>query len=319
MNREQNREVPVFLFTGFLESGKTTFIRDTLNDYEFIGNDRVLLIVCEEGVEEYDEIKLGRRKISVEKVENPEELTQEYLKKCDELHNPQKVMIEYNGTWNLDPFLKEETYPEGWILAQVISTVDAGSYLMYWNNMRSMIMEQLKLSDLVILNRCDETTKKNDFRRNIKMFNNKAQIAYEAKPGFQGPLPDEGLPFDIDADVIDIHMDDYGIWFTDAMDNAKKYDGKVVRFDALVFKPPKYGSGVFVPGRFAMTCCADDMTYMGMLCKYPDTDSLNDKDWVTVTARIKREFVKEYRGKGPVLYAQSVIPAEKPDDILVYF
>lgn len=313
-----SREVPVFLFTGFLESGKTTFIRDTLEDREFIGNDKVLLIVCEEGMEEYDEAGLAKRKVAVEFVENYEDLSLEYFRKCDELHKPGKVMIEYNGTWNLDPVMKEEYYPKEWILAQVISTVDASTYPVYWNNMRSMIMEQLKLSDVIILNRCDETTKKNDFRRNIKMFNVRAQIAYEAKEGFVGELPDEGLPFDIDADIIDISLEDYGIWFVDAMDNPKKYDGKVVRFQALVFKPPKYGSGIFVPGRFAMTCCADDMTYMGMLCKYPETDRLQDKEWVSVTARVKREFVKEYRGKGPVLYASSVEAAEKPEDILVY-
>lgn len=319
MEEDMNREIPVFLFTGFLESGKSTFIADTLNDREFIGKDRVLLIVCEEGMVEYDDVELSKRNIFIEKIEEYEELTAEYLKKCDELHNPQKVIIEYNGTWSIDPLLIEENYPDGWILAQVITTVDASTYSMYWNNMRSMIVEQLKLSDLVILNRCDETTKKNEFRRNVKMINNKAQIAYEAKPGFVGSLPDEGLPFDIDADVIDIHNDDYGLWFTDCMDNAKKYDGKIVKFNALVFKPPKYGKGLFVPGRFAMTCCADDMTYMGMLCKYKDTDSLNDKDWVCVTAKIKREFVKEYRGRGPVLYATSVEKAEQPDDMLVYF
>lgn len=313
------KEIPVFLFTGFLESGKTTFIRDTLNDREFMANEKALLIVCEEGMEEYDDMELSKRKVSIERVENFEDITSEFLEKCDELHSPQKVMIEYNGTWNLEPLMKEENYPKGWILAQVISTVDATTYKMYWDNMRSMIMEQLKLSDLVILNRCDENTKKNEFRRNIKMFNRRAQVAYEAKPGFVGELPDEGLPFDIEADVIEIDLEDYGIWFTDAMDNSKKYDGKVVKFDALVFKPPKYGSGLFVPGRFAMTCCADDMTYMGMLCKYKDTDKLNDKDWITVTAKIKREFVKEYRGKGPVLYALSVEEAEKPDDIIVYF
>ncbi len=312
------REVPVFLFTGFLESGKTSFIKDTLEDKQFIGGDKVLLIVCEEGMEEYDELELARRKIYVERVEELEEITAEYLAKCEEIHKPDKVMIEYNGTWVIDPIIDEDNYPDIWILAQVISTVDATTYGMYWSNMRSMIVEQVKLADLVILNRCDANTKKNEFRRNIKMINSKAQIAYEAHPDFNGPLPDEGMPFDMDADIVDIGMEDYGIWFTDAMDNPKKYDGKVVRFQALVFKPPKYGSGIFVPGRFAMTCCADDMTYLGMLCKYADTDSLNDKDWVTVTAKVKREFVKEYRGKGPVLYATGIEKTPQPDDMLVY-
>ena len=132
------REVPVFLFTGFLESGKTSFIKDTLEDKQFIGGDKVLLIVCEEGMEEYDELELARRKIYVERVEELEEITAEYLAKCEEIHKPDKVMIEYNGTWVIDPIIDEDNYPDIWILAQVISTVDATTYGMYWSNMRSM-------------------------------------------------------------------------------------------------------------------------------------------------------------------------------------
>ena len=47
------KQVPVYLFTGFLESGKTKFAQQTLEDASFNNGDRILLLVCEEGVEEY--------------------------------------------------------------------------------------------------------------------------------------------------------------------------------------------------------------------------------------------------------------------------
>ena len=209
--------------------------------------------------------------------------------------------------------------PEEWTLAQVISTVDATTFNMYWTNMRSIIIEQLSLSDMVILNRCTNETKRNEFRKCVKIFNQKAQIGYEAAEGFEDALKEEELPFDINADIIEIDDDDYGMWFVDAMDNPKKYDGKVVKFNAMVYKPPKYPNTCFVPGRFAMTCCADDISFMGMLCKSNTEILFNDKDWVTVTAKIRREFLKEYRGKGPVLHLISAEKSTKPEDDLVYF
>lgn len=314
----KKREVPVFLFTGFLESGKTSFIQDSLNDRGFFNGEKTLLILCEEGEVEYDEVAYSKKNIFIEKVEEQIGLTAEFYQKCDDLHKPERVMIEYNGMWQLEPVL-DDNMPEEWELVQVISTVDATTFPMYWNNMRSLVMEQLSLSDLVILNRCTDKTKRNDFRRSIKLFNKKAQIGYEAAEGFEDALKEEQLPFDIDAPIIDIDDDDYGIWYMDIMDNPRKYEGKKVKFNALVFKPKNYPPTSFVPGRFAMTCCADDIQYMGLLCKSAELEGCNDKDWVTVTASIKREFAKEYRGKGPVLYASSIEKGVKPEDDLVYF
>lgn len=314
----KNREIPVFLFTGFLESGKTSFIKDSLNDKGFFNGEKTLLILCEEGEVEFDEVEYSKKNIFIEKVDSQEKLTLDFYKKCDDLHQPERVMIEYNGMWQLEPVL-DDNMPEEWELAQVISTVDATTFPMYWGNMRSLVMEQLSLSDLVILNRCTNETKRNDFRRSVKLFNKKAQIGYEAAEGFEDALQVEELPFDLNADIIDIEDDDYGIWYMDVMDNAKKYDGKVVRFNALVFRPKNYSASTFVPGRFAMTCCADDIQYMGIICKNAELEGLQDKDWITVTALIKREFAKEYRGKGPVLYAKSIEKGVKPQDDLVYF
>lgn len=317
MNNEE-REVPVYLFTGILESGKTSFINDTLRDPGFSRGEKTVLIVCEEGVEEYDSVELSKKNVFIESVENKEDLTEAFFEKCEKFYTPERVMIEYNGMWEMDG-VDEDKMPEEWVLAQVISTVDATTFNMYWTNMRSIVIEQLSLADMVILNRCTNDTKRNDFRRCVKLFNKKAQIGYEAAEGFENMLQEEELPFDIDADIIEIEDDDYGIWFMDAMDNAKKYDGKVVKFKAMVYKPPKYPNTCFVPGRFAMTCCADDISFMGMLCKGNKEITFNDKEWVVVTAKIRREFLKEYKGKGPVLHLISAEKSSKPEDELVYF
>lgn len=314
------REVPVYLFTGLLESGKTSFIRDTLNDRGFHRGEKTLVILCEEGMEELDEAELARKNVFCEHIEDQEQLTAEFFEKCEALHEPQRVMIEYNGMWKLES-VTEGTLPTAWVLAQVISFVDATTFTMYWNNMRSILMEQLSLSDMVILNRCTNETKRSDFRRCVKLFNKKAQIGYEAAQGFEDALQEEELPYDLDADVVEIEDDDYGIWYMDAMDNPKKYDGKVVRFNAMVYHPPKYPANCFVPGRFAMTCCADDITFMGMLCKCVKGQEIHyaDKEWVKVTAKMKREFLREYKGKGPVLYLVGAEKTPKPEEELVYF
>ena len=103
------------------------------------------------------------------------------------------------------------------------------------------------------------------------------------------------------------------------MDNPKKYDGKTIKFLALVYNPDKMKKGVFVPGRFAMTCCVEDITFIGFKCKYPDSDKIPHKSWIEITTKVKVEFAKEYRGKGPVLYPVEIKPAKKPEDELVYF
>lgn len=132
---------------------------------------------------------------------------------------------------------------------------------------------------------------------------------------------EEELPFDINADVIEISDADYALWFMDCMENPKKYDGKKVHFLGLVYNPKdgKLKRGVIVPGRFAMTCCVEDITFLGMMCKTGMENTPEHRSWIDLTARIKVEFAREYKGKGPILYPIEMKPAEKPQDELVYF
>ena len=313
------QEIPIYLFTGFMDSGKTTLIKETLLENGFADQGKSLIICCEDGEVEYDEAELKKINASLVMVENEEDFTADFLNAINMKYLPDQVFIEYNGTWGMDT-LTETELPRGWMVVQSLATVDATTFDMYLANMRTMIMEQLFQADVVIFNRCDDNTPKGKFRRSVKALNRKAQIVYERADGTIDEGDNEELPYDITQDFIDLSDADYGLWYLDAMDNPKRYDGKTVKFLALVYNPDKMRKkGMFVPGRFAMTCCAADIQFVGFKCKYPKADEIAHKSWITITAKVKVEFAKEYRGKGPVLYPVSIEPAEKPEDELVYF
>lgn len=310
-------EIPVYLFTGFMDSGKTTLIKETLLENGFADQGKSLIICCEDGEEEFDENELKKINVQIAFVESEEEFTEGKLQELQNTYQPDQIFIEYNGTWGMDKIL-EMKMPQGWVIVQSLATADATTFEMYLTNMRSMIMEQLFMADVVIFNRCEEDTDRGKFRRNVKSWNRKAQIVYERSDGTVDDRPEE-LPFDTSANDLEISDADYAIWYMDALDNPKKYEGKTVSFLALVYNPDKLKKGIFVPGRFAMTCCIDDVTFIGFKCKYPQEEQIPHKSWIKITAEVRVEFAREYKGKGPVLYPISIEKAEKPEDELVYF
>lgn len=301
-----------------MDSGKSSLIRETLIEGDFSENGNTLLILCEDGEIEFKEEELLKANTKLAMVEEEEDFTSEKLAELGRDYCPDQVFIEYNGTWQMSTFL-ELDLPKNWVLVQSLATVDATTFELYLANMRAMIMEQLFAADVVIINRCTDDTPKGKFRRAIKVLNRKAQIAYEREDGTMDENDMEELPYDLDQETIEITDMDYGIWYMDALDDPKKYEGKKVQFLALVYRPEKMKKNVFIPGRFAMTCCADDITFVGFKCKYSRAAEIPHKSWIKITAEMRNEFAMEYRGKGPVLYAVEVEKAEKPEDELIYF
>jgi uncharacterized membrane protein YcgQ (UPF0703/DUF1980 family) len=250
-------------------------------------------------------------------IESEEDLTDDKLGEINLSYLPDQVFIEYNGTWKMDTLMDREM-PRGWVLVQSLATVDATTFEMYIQNMRQMIMEQLFPADVVIFNRCDDSTDKGRYRRIVKAQNRKTQLVYERADGTIDEREEE-LPFDLSQDTIEISDADYAIWYMDCLENTKRYVGKKISFLALVYNPDKLKKGIFVPGRFAMTCCVEDVTFIGFKCKYDKENEIPHKSWINITAEVKEEFALEYKGKGPVLYPVSIEPAQKPIDELVYF
>ena len=151
------------------------------------------------------------------------------------------------------------------------------------------------------------------------MVNQEAQIVFEDSNGEVNEIMEEELPYDLKQDVIELDEEGFAIWYMDSLDHPKRYDGKTVRFMAQVLKPEKFPKGYFVPGRMAMTCCADDMAFLGFACEYAGTDSLTNKQWVMVTASITIQYFEDYKGEGPVLHAKEVTSCKAPKNEVLSF
>ena len=315
--QEEEIRVPIYLMTGFLESGKTSFLRFTMEQDYFVIPERTLLIVCEEGETEYDREALALVNTVVEVVEDEAEFTPQLLNAMEIAYSPARVIIEYNGMWQVSRF-EEMQLPAGWGIGQHITTVDGSTFQMYMTNMKSQFMDMVRHADMVLFNRCRPDDPLATYRRGIKVANQSAEVIFEDEEGEIDVFQDS-MPFDMDAEVIEIAPEDYGIWYVDAMDHPDKYENKTVRFKGRVIKPKDLKAKYFVPGRMAMTCCADDTTFIGYICRSPYTSKLKAGQWVEVTAKIAVEQQKLYQGYGPVLYAEHVELCQPLEEEMVYF
>ena len=312
--------IPLYLFTGFLDAGKTSFIQETMADPRFSSDgEKTLLLLCEEGEEEYDKEKFaGGENVTIVTVSDQSEMTAQYLRNLTAKYHSDRVVLEYNGMWPMSVLITN--MPRNWQLYQHIMVADAGSFALYNANMRSLIVERLASAEMVLFNRCSADTDKDELHRIVRSTNRRTDIIYEYPDGsVEYDEIEDPLPFDLDANPVEIAPDDFGLWYMDVTDDPQKYAGKRVKFLAQVAQSPRVPKGSFAAGRFVMTCCVEDITFVGLVCKYEKAATLNSRDWVTITAKVKIEYAAIYGGKGPVLVAESIEPAEKPEQEVVYF
>lgn len=313
---DEEMQIPVFVFTGFLESGKTTMVHEWLDEEYFQDGRKTVVIVCEQGEKEYDEEKLAKKNISVVYVENKEDFTEEFLQNINKKYQPANILLEHDCMSKFDDTFGIE-FPEGWYIEDVITTIDASTFDVYMKNMGAVMSEQFRYSSLVIINRCNENTRKANLRANIKAINPPATIMFMNEDGSYDNA-DTMLPFDFNADVIEISDIDYGLWYIDAMENTERYDGKTIKFKGMAVRPSNFPRTAFVCGRKAMTCCSDDLTFLKVLCLSKQCVKFKNNSWLTITADIS---YRDNDGQGlvPVLNIKSAEPAEEPETELVYF
>lgn len=314
-SKKETKTIPVYLINGFLESGKTEFIKFTLSQPYFKSSQNTLLLVCEEGEIDYEAKLLKETKTFMEVIEEEEDFCPKNLMELEQKYRPERIIIEYNGMWNM----KDMRLPKHWSIGQQITNINARSFPMYYTNMKSMVAEMVRNSELIIFNRCDGIKELSNYKRNIKAINQRAEIVFEDANGEVNEMLEEELPYDINQPVIELDNLGFGIWYLDSLDHLERYEGKTIRYVAQVLKPKSFPKDYFVPGRLAMTCCADDMAFLGFACEYEGTDRLKEKSWIKITAKIAREYWPDYEGEGPVLHALKVEETKEPKDPVISF
>lgn len=311
-------ELPVYLFTGFLEAGKTKFIQETLEDKRFHKGERTLLILCEEGVEEYAPDQFCAPNVFLRTVEDEADFTAENLSAMQREVNPERILIEYNGMWMLDTLYSN--MPEGWIVAQEFLFCDATTFLTYNANMRQLMVDKIKSAELVVLNRYRADMDRMAMHKVIRGVSRRCDIAYEYADGkVEYDDIEDPLPFDIEAPVVNIEDRDYAIWYRDMSEETKKYNGKTVRFKGRCLVRKNVPKGSFIIGRHIMTCCVEDIQFAGIICNWDKADSIRDDEWVILTAKLENKFHRAYGRKGPVLTVLSVEETEKPEEAVATF
>lgn len=310
-------DVLLYLMTGFLDSGKTQFLKFTLEQEYFQIEGRTLLILCEEGEEEYDAQEMEKYHVVLERIRKQTDLTEGWLREMNLKYQPERVVIEYNGMWKVNDF-EQIKLPEGWAIEQKLTTVDASTFQMYLTNLKPLFVEMVRNSEMVLFNRCTDKKPLPGYRRSVKVVSPQAEVIFEGEQGELDNIFEDDVPYNLKAPVIEVRSEDYGIWYVDMMDNPDRYKGKSVEFTAKVLKPRGFPSKVFLPGRMAMTCCADDTTFLGYVCKSAYAPKLKPGQWVTVRAKVGFGRLSIYRGTGPVLVAEHIELAD-PIEELVYF
>ncbi len=309
------QQIPVYSFTGFLDAGKTKFIQETLEDPRFNAGERTLVLIFEEGEEEYDLSTYPEKNVYLE-VLDQQTVTEEELLALQKKYKAERVVAELNGMQLVADLYNR--FPRSWAIAQEVMFADATTFMAYNSNMRNLVMDKLVGAQMVVFNRLEPGQDTMPLHKLARAANRRIDILYDYTDGttkfddVQDPLP-----FDINAPVIQIKDEDFALWYRDVTEEPEKYTGKTVSFKAQVAMLRRQKEGMFAPGRFVMTCCVEDIQFCGIPCRYAEAKALESRSWVQVTATVSAEKHPLYKGDvGPVLTATEVargVPAADPD------
>ena len=307
------QQIPVYAFTGFLDSGKTKFIQETLEDPRFNAGERTLVLIFEEGEEEYDLSTYPYKNVYLEVLDQQTVSTEE-LKALQKKYKAERVVAELNGMQQVgDLYMR---FPSQWAIAQEVMFADSTTIMAYNANMRNLVMDKLVGAQMVVFNRMTPGADVMPFHKLARAANRRIDILYDYTDGTtKFDEIEDPLPFDINAPVIEVKDEDYALWYRDVSEEPEKYSGKTVRFKAQVAMLRRDKNNMFAPGRFVMTCCVEDIQFCGIPCRYDEASKLESRSWVMVTAKITAEEHPLYKGDvGPMLTALSVETGAQPAD-----
>ena len=310
--------LPVFLFTGFLDGGKTTFIQSMLEDPAFNEGQRTLVLLCEEGEEELLPARFSINNVTIRPVDELAALTPNNLSLWQRKAAATRIIIEYNGMWQMNDLF--DRLPENWGIAQETMLVDASTIAAFNANMRQLVVDKLTTAELVIFNRVEPDQDRMELHKLVRGVSRGAQIVYDLTDGTSEEDDiEDPLPFDLNADIVEIDDKDYALFYRDLVDEPEKYEGKTVRYKGLCANNMRMPKDTFLAGRHIMTCCEADIAYCPLVCRWDRAKLVKHKSWGIVEGTINEKFSNIYGKKGPVVTVHSFAPATEPEQPVATF
>ena len=295
----------IYIFNGFLDSGKTTFLQDTVLNTDFCDDEKTVIVVSAEGEIEYKQEEIESRNCDLVYIDSEEDFTYEFFDNLKEKYNPTQVLIELNGMYMINRILAASK-PEGWDVVQVLTTINAQTFNLYVNNMRSLVYNQVVHSDLVIFNRVDDSMKKSFLRNTVKAINGSVQIIYEKEDGTVNTLEDDELPFDTSSSYLEIADHDFGLFCMDMIDHPETYHHKTIKLRGKFIGLDKQIPNGFILGREAMVCCADDTSLVGMVCVHQSAKQFIPNEWLELEGLVELKYDSDVGGDICILYVTDI-------------
>ena len=309
----------VYFFTGFLDSGKTSVICSWIDGENFRGH-KIVVINTEEGEEEYSSENYPNADPVIINCD-ADGVTKELTFDIEARHKPDIVFIEWNGSVSPAEFFDKVDVPQRWALAAAVVVVDCSTYSEYYKNMQTFFADYYRFCDTVIFNRVDpETDNIPKLRGSVKSVNPSISINFLSKENEIIRIEDH-LPYDLSKSPCEIAADDFGLFYTDALDNVDRYNGKRVVLIGQAEILREFRGRAFVLQRQAYTCCAADIGLMGVLCMYDIKSNFPAGQWLKVTGQV-RYFEDEQNGQKvavPCLTVENYVVTSKPDNDVIYF
>lgn len=299
------RTFPAVVVHGILESGKTKFIVDSLRNEDFGDLGKVLILSMEEGEEEYDPAELAKYNACVYTFASQEEFTVEKINELIKVNKPHAVFFEMNAMWDQDKI----KFPPYILVEQSFTIIDASTFKVYFNNMRQKFVDMITASDIVIMNRAEDTAEMAGYKRNLRLVNKDATILALGEDDKPIRFTDE-LPYKL-GDEMKIEDGDFGIFYIDTFENRSRYEGKIVEFDCMTVTSRKLPKNTFIAGRLAMTCCANDIQLLGHLCAMNQPMPVVNKQWIHLRARV--HYLDEQGEEEPQIVLEYLSSHEIPE------
>ena len=276
-----NNDIPIFLFNGFLDSGKTTLIKEIIEGESAYRGFNTLIIAFEDGETEYDEVWIKNNEVNVVIVEDDEYKDDLFFFELVKKYHPKQIVMELNAFVDF----AEMKLPRNFAVYQEVTLFDASRFELYYNNMKPLINRMVQYSSLIVFNRCINNDNLGRYRRYIRAFNKNGNVAFENNDGKLTTILNEDLPYDINRDKINIDDKDFPIWYLDITECYDKYEGKEIIFNAYI---REITDNTIVVGRRIMTCCEDDIQFYGF-------EGLTDKKVKNNTfVKVKCKPIKHY-------------------------
>lgn len=270
--------IPIYLFTGILESGKTTFIKKKMKDTHFNNGEKTLIIVCETGIEEYNQNDPSMENSTIFFIDDQSDINKDFLNniKNDSI---ERVLIEYNGMWQLDKLYN--SLPNNWLIFQQFMFIDVSTFKSYNMMFRNQLAKMFQDCEICVFNRLLNENEKEILHKNARMFSLKSEIYYEyINHKIEKDNIKDILPFDLTSDCIKIKLKDYAVWYLDITTDFEKYKGREIQIEGQIRRD--ISTNILFFGRKVMVCCEADIKFLGMKLVFAGDNPLEVNKWYKI-------------------------------------